>query len=70
MALKQITKFVVSYCEIPESIEKPNWLMEHMCGAFVECHIDDEDNDELTVWLLSNYPELEHEDSFFIELDY
>lgn len=71
MALETITKKVVSYCEIPEGIiPEGHWINEHGCDAYVECHIDDDEDDELSVWLKETYPELIDEESFFIHLDY
>ena len=74
MALKTITKKVVSFSEIPEELTEKHWVNEHACGAFVECHIDEDESEEqrdgLTIWLIANYPELVEETSFFIELDY
>jgi len=70
MALTEIVKKVVSYCEIPEHLTEKHWISEHQCGAHVEVHLDDEENDPLSVWLAENYPELKEEVSFFIHLDY
>lgn len=71
MALKSITKKVLSYCEIPQELTEKHWISEHHCDAFVECHLDaSTDLDELDMWILEHYPELKDEDSFFIHLDY
>lgn len=71
MALKTITKKVLSYSEIPTNIEKPNFIEEAENGSFIECHLDDSTlNNELDDWILKNYPELKDEESFFIEIDY
>lgn len=72
MALTEITKKVVSYCEIPEELTEGHWISDHHPDAFVECHIDEEDEtiDKVQIWLLANYPELKDEDSFFIHIDY
>lgn len=68
--LKTITKKVVSYCEIPEEIEKPIWIEEASNDAYVECHIEDDEDNELNIWLRETYPELVDEESFFIHIDY
>ena len=72
MVLREITKKVVSYCEIPEGlIDEGHWINHHGQDAYVEVHIDTEESrDELDKWLIENYPELEQEESFFIHLDY
>lgn len=72
MALKTITKKVVSYCEIPEEITENHWINEHHSDAYVEVHIDEETHvpDKIQDWLVENYPELIEEESFFIHMDY
>lgn len=68
--LKTITKKVVSYCEIPEELTEGHWISEYMNGCFVEVHLDDDEDDKLSMWLKEKYPELVDEDSFYIEMDY
>lgn len=68
--LKTITKKVVSYCEIPEELTEEHWISEYMNGCFVEVHLDDDEDDKLSMWLKEKYPELIDEDSFYIEMDY
>ena len=74
MALKTITKKVVSYCEVPEGIiPEDHWVNHYGCDAYVEVHMEDEDSedpDPLDTWLRTTYPELVDEESFFIHLDY
>lgn len=71
MALEKITKFVVSYCEIPEDLLEGHWIQEHSCDSYVECHIEnEEEHDPVSKWLSENYPELKDEESFFIHMDY
>lgn len=36
----------------------------------VEVHLDDDEDDKLSMWLKEKYPELVDEDSFYIEMDY
>lgn len=68
--LKTITKKVVSYCEIPEELTEGHWISEYMNGCFVEVHLDDDEDNKLSMWLKEKYPELVDEDSFYIEMDY
>lgn len=72
MALKEITKKVVSHSEIPKgTINDNHWLYYNDQGTYVEVHLGIEsEDDKLDKWLLEKYPELEHEESFFIHLDY
>lgn len=68
--LKTITKKVLSYCEIPEDIDKPFWIENASSDSFIQCHLNDDKNNELDSWIIENYPELKDEESFFIEIDY
>ena len=71
MKLNKITKFVVSYCDIPDNLTKNHWLQEYKCDSFVEVHIDDKSHDPLSEWLINTYPELKDlDESFFIHIDY
>ncbi len=70
MSLERINKLVVSYCEIPEDIKKPDWIEEASNDAYVECHLDGDNESPLDEWLVATYPELKEEDSFFIHIDY
>lgn len=66
--MKEIKGKVVSYSDIPEELI-PTWLDEYPSGVYIEVHIDDEQLDELTEWLVQNYPGIE-EETFYIEIDY
>lgn len=70
MALKEITKKVLSYCEIPEKLTENSWLNNYGTGCLVECHIDDDESEPLDQWIINNYPELKDEESFLIDMDY
>ena len=70
---KEIKGKVVSYCEIPEELTEGHWISEYMSGCFVQCHIADDRDVELSPldkWLIETYPELQDEEYFFIEIDY
>ncbi len=71
MALTTINKKVLSYCEIPENITENHWISEYKNDSYVECHIEDEEDEEdnLSKWIIENYPELK-EESFLIHMDY
>ena len=67
--MKEIKGKVVSYCDIPDYLV-PTWLEEYSTGVYVEVHIDEnEELDELELWLMKEYPGIEQE-TFFIEIDY
>ena len=69
--MKEIKGKVVSYCEIPEKLLEGdnNWLNEFPTNCYVEVHIDEFDDDELSKWLMKEYPGIE-QDTFYIEIDY
>lgn len=67
--LEIITMRVVSYCDIPEELSNGKFFDEYGTGCYVECHLDNEPDDELDKWLKSNYPGIE-EDPFLIKIDY
>lgn len=73
MTLKQVTKLVVPFSEIPIdlTISSGHWILKFPKHAYVECHLDDDKTNlnKLDEWFLSTYPELTEEDSFFIHID-
>ncbi len=69
--MKEIKGKVVSYSEIPEEllIGTNNFLNEYPTNCYVEVHIDEFEDDNLSKWLKENYPGIE-EETFYIEIDY
>jgi hypothetical protein len=67
--MKQITKSVIKLSEIPEHLQKDEILQGHKAHTYAEFHIDDSEQDELTMWLLSQYPTLKRKTSFLIHID-
>jgi hypothetical protein len=67
--MKQITKSVIKLSEIPEHLQKDEILQGHKVHTYAEFHIDDSEQDELTLWLLSQYPTLKRKTSFLIHID-
>ena len=70
MELATITGKVVSYCEIPEELTEDHWISDYPPDAYVQVHIEGEDEDKVSKWILNKYPELKDEDYFFIHIDY
>jgi hypothetical protein len=56
--------------EIPEHLQQNEVLQGHKLHTYAEFHIDDSEQDELTLWLLSKYPTLKRKISFLIHIDY
>jgi len=72
--MKEIKGKVIKFYNIPKEVLKNHWLGDYGgmgSETFVQCHIDMEDKeiDKLQDWLLEEYPELEHEEYFFIQID-
>lgn len=62
---------VVSYCEIPEDLDK-GWLEEQGCDCYVKSSLSSDpeyDRDELDEWIAKTYPEL-IDTTFLIHIDY
>lgn len=74
---KEITRKVVSYCEIPQDITEANYSVnEASCDSYIEYEVtsrdqqDEFDDDfDMTNWIIDTYPELEGE-TIFIHIDY
>jgi len=74
MSLPEITRKVVSYCDIPSEIAKDSYMLsEATCGTYVPCGIPIDYKEyhlsELDNWLIATYPELIGT-RFLIEMDY
>jgi len=67
--MKKITKSVIKLSEIPQHLQKDEILQGHKEHTYAEFHIDDSEQDELTLWLLSQYPTLKRKTSFLIHID-
>ncbi len=71
MALTTITKKVLALSEIPSELLEDHWLTLVDNIQLQEVHVSDEEGDEVDFvkdWIVSTYPELENEVSFFIDL--
>ena len=67
---KQIIVKVLNYSEIPKEFTEGHWISDYKSGILVQVHLDDDEDDKLSMWLKEKYPELVDEDSFYIEMDY
>lgn len=74
--MKQITRKVVSYCEIPEELTENHHISEYQCDCYIEMEITPKseqpkysDNFNIVNWIINTYPELEGE-KILIEIDY
>ena len=67
--MEQITKSVIKLSDIPQHLQQNEILKGHKVHTYAEFHIDDSEKDELTLWLLSQYPTLKQKISFLIHID-
>jgi hypothetical protein len=66
--MRRITKSVINLSEIPEELHQ-YIVTGHSIHTYLEVHIDDSENDALTLWLLNKYPTLKKKISFLIKID-
>jgi hypothetical protein len=64
--MKTITKSVIKLSDIPEHLQQNEVLQGHKVHTYAEFHIDGSEQDDLTLWLLSQYPTLKQKISFLI----
>ena len=67
--MKTITKSVIKLSDIPKHLQLNEVLQGQKIHTYAEFHIDDSEEDELTLWLLSQYPTLKRKISFLIHID-
>lgn len=67
--MKKITKSVIKLSEIPEELQKNEVFYGHKIPTYAEFHIDESEDDNLTLWLLEKYPTLSRKISFLIHID-
>jgi hypothetical protein len=67
--MKKITKSVIRLSELPEHLQRNEIFKAHKIHTYAEFHIDNSEKDELTLWLLSQYPTLKQKISFLIHID-
>jgi hypothetical protein len=66
--MRTITRSVIKLSEIPEELQN-DLLVGWKLHTYVEFHIDDDEDDAFTSWLLTKYPTLRRKISFFIHID-
>jgi hypothetical protein len=67
--MKTITKSVIKLSEIPEHLQGNKIFNGHKIHTYGIFHIDDECNDELSMWLIETYPTIKRKISFLIHID-
>jgi hypothetical protein len=67
--MEYITKAVIKLSEIPEHLQQNEVLQGHKLNTYGEFHIDDSEQDDLVLWLLSEYPTIKRKISFLIHFN-
>jgi len=67
--MKTINKSVIKLSDIPKHLQLNEVLQGQKIHTYAEFHIDDSKQDELILWLLSQYPTLKQKISFLIHID-
>ncbi len=67
--MEKITKSVIKLSDIPKHLQSNEVLQGHKIHTYAEFHIDNSEQDDLTLWLLSQYPTLKRKTSFLIHIN-
>lgn len=67
--MKKVIKSVIRLSEIPKKLQKNEIFNGHKIHTYAEFHIDNSEKDELSNWLISNYPTIKRKTSFLIHID-
>jgi hypothetical protein len=67
--MKRIIKSVIKLSDIPQHLQQDEILQGHKVHTYAEFHIDDSEKDELTLWLLNQFPTIKRKTSFLIHID-
>ena len=68
--MEKITKSVIKLSDIPKHLQSNEVLQGHKIHTYAEFHIDNSEQDDLTLWLLSQYPTLKRKTSFLIHINF
>jgi hypothetical protein len=67
--MKKITRSVIKLSEIPEHLQKMEYLKGHKIHTYAEFHIDETEQDEFGLWLIEKFPTIKRKISFLIHID-
>lgn len=67
--MKKITKSVIKLSELPENLQKNKIFKGHKIHTYAIFHIDDSEEDDLSLWLIKKYPTIKRKISFLIHID-
>lgn len=67
--MKKITKSVIKLSDLPENLQKDKIFKGHKIHTYAIFHIDDSEEDDLSLWLIKKYPTIKRKISFLIHID-
>lgn len=67
--MKKITRSVINLSEFPEHLQTNKIFNGHKIHTYAEFHIDDYEEDDLSLWLINKYPTIKRKISFLIHID-
>lgn len=67
--MKTITKSVIKLSELPKHLQSNKIFNGHKLHTYAEFHIDYSEEDELSLWLIENYPTITMKISFLIHIN-
>lgn len=67
--MRKITKSVINLSELPEHLQINEVFDGLHSHTYAEFHINDFEQDELTLWLVGKYPTIKRKISFLIHID-
>lgn len=67
--MKKITRSVIKLSELPEQLQKNEIFTGHKIHTYAIFHIDDSEEDELSLWLIETYPTIKRKNCFLIHID-
>lgn len=67
--MKKITKSVIKLSELPKELQSNKIFEGHKIHTYAEFHIDNSEEDDLSLWLIKTYPTIKRKISFLIHID-
>lgn len=67
--MKTITRSVIKLSELPKHLQKDKIFEGHKIHTYAEFHIDDSEENDLSLWLVNTYPTIKRKISFLIHID-
>ena len=65
--MEKITRSVIKLSDMPEELQKR--FINYPVHTYAEFHIIGDENDDISLWLIDNYPTLKRKISFLIHID-